>query len=166
MQKPAVPSLVLCSLGKGCSVGANGQPPPKQHCQTTSKGDFQLLAWKNAYDWFSHLKFRKLVWNRDHFPLNNVEQCWSRVTSITDKNALFMPYCNPFTGLWCSCPSGSARNPHGVPECYILHSDLRFCWQMCTITHSSQTAPSWLCIGGRARGQIISAEVSINFSSK
>lgn len=55
-----------------------------------------------------------------------------------------MPHCNPFTGLWSSCPSGSVRNPHSVPECCILHLDLRCCWQMCTIVRSSQTTPSWL----------------------
>lgn len=64
------PGLVL--MGKGCSVRCNGQPPSKQHCQTTSKGGLQLFTWENAYDLFSYAKFRELVWNRDHFPLNNV----------------------------------------------------------------------------------------------
>lgn len=64
--------LDLVLMGKGCSVRGNGQAPSKQGWQTTSKQGWQLFTWKTAYDLFSHLKFRKLVWNRDCFPLNNI----------------------------------------------------------------------------------------------
>lgn len=48
------------------------------------------------------------------------------------------PY-HPFIALWTQSPPGTITNPHNVPECYVLHLDLWFSWQMWINTWSQGT---------------------------
>lgn len=72
MQKPAVPSLVLCSCWKGALWEATANSLQNDAAKPIPKEAYNYSPKKSAYDLFSRLKFRDLDWNRDRFPLNNI----------------------------------------------------------------------------------------------